>query len=83
MRALKQNAELALAEKAREAAHEKWKNFSFGEMDVHRAAFGDGDPEGWSLLKMKEDELKDDFEKACVRLRVSDEEALAKKQRVM
>ena len=84
MQALKQNAEPALAKKARDKAHENWKNFSIGEMERHRAAFGyDGDPEGWSLLKAKEEEFKEEFGKACARLQVCEEEALTKKQRVV
>ena len=84
VRALKQNAEPALAKKAHDKAQENWKNFSLGEMERHRAAFGyDGDPEGWSLLKAKEEQFKEEFGKACARLQVCEEEALAKKQRVV
>ncbi len=32
------------------------------EMDKHKATFGDSDPEGWALLKIKEKNLKNDFE---------------------
>ena len=49
MRALKQNAEPVLAQKACEQAQEKWKNLD-AEMDQHKAVWGyDGDPEGRAL----------------------------------
>ena len=83
MRALQQHAEPALARKAHEVSHEKWKNFVLGDMDRHKARYGDGNPEGWKLLMLREDELKNDFGKAQDRLRVCDEEVLAKKQRVV
>ena len=83
LRALKQNAEPTLAKKACEEARDKWKKFSLGDIDRHKVVFGDRDPEGWKLLRIREEELKDDVEKACVRLRVCEEEVLAKKQRVM
>ncbi len=83
MRALKQSAEPTLAKMACEEAREKWKNFSLGEMDRHKVQYGDGNPEGWILLRIREEELKDDFGKALERLRVCEEEVLAKKQRVV
>ncbi len=82
MRALKQHVEPALAKKACEVSQEKWKNFVLGDMDRHRARYGDNNPEGWKLLKQREEELKEDFGKAQDRLQLCDEEVLAKKQRV-
>ena len=83
MRALKQNSEPTLAKMALDQAQMKWKNFSFGEMDKHKVQFGDGNPEGWKLLRKREEELKDDYGKALDRFRVCNEEVLAKKQRVV
>ena len=83
MRVLKQNAEPALAKKAHEEAQAKWKKVD-AEMDQHKVVWGyNGDPEGWSLLKAKEEEAKNNFGKACARLQLCEEEALAKKQRVV
>ena len=83
MRALKKNAEPVLAKKACEQAQEKWKNFVQGETDAHKAAWGyNGDPEGWTLLKDREYELKDNFERAHKRCRACEDLALEKKQRV-
>ena len=81
--AWKQETEPNLAKKACEEARVKWSNFSFGEMDSHKAQYGDGNPEGWKLLRMREEKLKDDFGKALERVRVCEEEVLAKKQRVV
>jgi hypothetical protein len=83
LRALKQHAEPTLAKKACEDSQEKWKTFVLGDMDMHKAQYGDGNPEGWKLLRIREEELKDDYGKALDRLRVCDEEVLAKKQRVV
>ncbi len=45
-------------------------------MDAHKASWGfDGDPEGWAPLKAKENELKENFERAAKRCR---EETLEK-----
>ena len=83
MRALKKYAEPALAKKAYEQAQEKWKNFSEGEMNQHKAVYGyNGDPEGWALLKIREEELKEEYGKASRRHGECEEEALEKKQRV-
>ena len=82
IRALKQNAEPVLAQKAYEQAHEKWKNLD-AEMDAHKAAWGyNGDPEGWTLLKDRGCKLKELFGKADKRRRACEEESLEKKQRV-
>ncbi len=52
-------------------------------MDAHKAAWGyNGDPEGWTLLKDREYELKENFERATKRCRECEEETLEKKQRV-
>jgi hypothetical protein len=83
MRALKQNAEPTLAKMALDQAQMKWKNFSLGEMDRHKVRYGDDNPEGWKLLRIREEELKEDFGKAAARLQVCEEEVLAKKQRVV
>jgi hypothetical protein len=80
--AWKQETEPNLAKKACEEARVKWSNFSFGEMDSHKAQYGDGNPEGWKLLRMREEKLKDDFGKALERVHVC-EEVLAKRQRVV
>ena len=83
MRALKKNAEPVLAKKACEQAQEKWKNFVQGETDAHKAAWGyNGDPEGWTLLKDRECELKELFGKADKRRRACEEESLEKKLRM-
>ena len=83
MRVLKQNSEPALAKKAQEEAQARWKNVD-SEMDQHKVVWGySGDPEGWALLKAKEEKFKDEFGKACERLHACEEEALAKKQRVV
>ena len=83
MRALKQNSEPTLAKIALDQAQMNWKKFSFGEMDRHKVQFGDGNPEGWKLLRKREEELKDDYGKALDRFRVCNEEVLAKRQRVV
>ncbi len=52
-------------------------------MDAHKAAWGDnGDPEGWTLLKDREYEMKENFERAHKCCQVREEETLEKKQRV-
>ena len=52
-------------------------------MDAHKAAWGyNGDPEGWTLLKDRECELKELFGKADKRRRACEEESLEKKLRV-
>ncbi len=52
-------------------------------MNQHKAVFGDyGDPEGWALLKIREEGLKEEYGKASGRHRECEEEALEKKQRV-
>ena len=78
----KQETQPRLAKKVCEEARVKWSNFSFGEMDSHKAQYGDGNPEGWKLLRMREEKLKDDFGKALERVHVC-EEVLAKRQRVV
>ncbi len=83
MCALKHHVEPALAKKACEDSQEKRKNFVLGDMDQHKARYGDDNPEGWKLLKQREDELKDDYGKAMDRLQLCEEEVLAKKQRVV
>ena len=83
MRALKQNAEPVLAQKAYEQAQEKWKNLD-AEMDAHKAAWGyDGDLAGVGLLQNRECELKELFGKADERRRVCEGESLEKKKRVV
>ena len=83
VRALKKIAEPVLAMKAYKQAQERWTNFVDSEMDVHKASWGfDGDPEGWTLLKDREYELKENFERAHKRCQVCEEETLEKKQRV-
>ena len=82
-RTLKQNAEPNLAKKACEEARVKLSNFSFGEMDRHKVQYGDGNPVGWKLLRIEEEKLKDNYKIALDRVRVCEEEVLAKKQRVV
>ena len=82
MRALKKNAETVLAQKDYEQATEKWKNLD-AAMHAHKAAWGyNSDPEGWTLLRDREYELKELFGKADERRRACEEESLEKKLRV-